>query len=129
MKKYKVIVNGEPYAVEIDLLSEAEAAQASAQSQSAPQKTPAAKAETPAQPAPRAAAPNGSGHVLSPMPGTITSIKVKVGDAVSKKQPLFILEAMKMENEVHATADGTIRALYVAVGEAVASKALLCTIE
>lgn len=38
MKKYKVIVNGEPYAVEIDLLSEAEAAQASAQSQSAPQK-------------------------------------------------------------------------------------------
>ena len=42
------------------------------------------------------------------MPGTIVDIRVQVGDAVKANQPVMVLEAMKMENEVVADRDGVI---------------------
>ena len=115
MKNYKVIVNGTEYAISIDLISEEEAKKAQA---------------APAAPAPAAPAAAGEGEqVNAPMPGTILSVNVKEGDAVKKGQVLFILEAMKMENEIMANVDGTITSVCVAKGATVETGALLCTIK
>ena len=71
---------------------------------------PAAPASAPAASAPVSSAPTvGEGEQInSPMPGTILSVNVKVGDKVKAGQILMILEAMKMENEILAGVDGEI---------------------
>ena len=119
MKTYKVNVNGTEYAISIELMSEQEAAAAKSAPAAAPAQAPAA--------APAAA---GAGEeVKSPMQGTILSVKVKNGDAVSKGQVLFILEAMKMENEIMAANDGVITSVCVQEGAAVSNGTVLCTIQ
>jgi pyruvate carboxylase subunit B len=51
------------------------------------------------------------------MPGKVAKILVKEGDKVTKGQTVAMVEAMKMENEIHAAADGTVKAIYVKVGD------------
>ncbi len=63
--------------------------------------------------------PTPSPPRLAPMPGTILDIHVKVGDVVKANQPVMVLEAMKMENEVVADQDGTIASIAVTKGEMV----------
>ena len=58
----------------------------------------------------------GSFAQTAPMPGTILDIHVKVGDVVTANQPVMILEAMKMENEVVAEQAGTIASINVEKG-------------
>ena len=89
-----------------------------------------AKESAPAQkaPAPAAAAPAGGEKVCAPMPGTILDVKVANGAAVKKGDILFILEAMKMENEIMAPCNGTVASLSASKGAAVESGALLCVI-
>ena len=53
------------------------------------------------------------------MPGKIISVSVAVGDAVTKGQPIMILESMKMENTIASPIDGTVSAVLVAAGDAV----------
>ena len=60
-----------------------------------------------------------SNDVKAAIPGRVLRILVKPGDEVTAKQPLLVLEAMKMENDVRATRDGTIRSVEVAAGQAV----------
>lgn len=57
--------------------------------------------------------------VKAPMPGLVRSIRVKPGDEVVKGDPLFILEAMKMENIIKAPGEGTITSIEVNEGETV----------
>ena len=112
MKKYRVNVNGTVYEVELEEMTGAPAA--------APVAAPAPSA---------AAAPAAGGEkVTSPMPGTILSVNVAVGDAVKRGQVLMILEAMKMENEIMCPCDGTVASVSVTKGAAVESGTLLCTI-
>ncbi|MCG3134613.1 MAG: hypothetical protein HMLKMBBP_01927 [Planctomycetes bacterium] len=70
----------------------------------------------------------GGGVLRSVMPGIVREVRVAKGDAVAKGQPLLILEAMKMQNEVRADADGTVTELHVTAGTAVAKGAPLVTI-
>jgi 3-methylcrotonyl-CoA carboxylase alpha subunit len=67
--------------------------------------------------------------VRAPLPGKIIDVRVKVGDKVSKGQPLLVLEAMKMEHTLTAPADGTVKSVRYAVGEQVAEGAELVEFE
>jgi 3-methylcrotonyl-CoA carboxylase alpha subunit len=64
----------------------------------------------------------------APMPGVVLKILVKQGDAVTKGQPVLILEAMKMEHQIVAPKDGTIAAINCAEGELVQPGVELVTI-
>ena len=62
---------------------------------------------------------SGDGSVLAPIPGSIMEIYVKVGDKIKAGQPLFKMEAMKMENEINARIDGTITSVAISAGDTV----------
>ena len=75
------------------------------------------------------AAPAGPAPILAPMPGMIVRVSVKAGDRVEAGQGVVVMEAMKMENELRATAAGTVRSVEVAPGTAVEKGALLVALE
>ncbi|PIE62997.1 MAG: carboxylase [Desulfobacter postgatei] len=84
----------------------------------------------PAVPAPKPVAQSGAGTpVLAPMPGTIIKYEKNVGDTVNAGDTIVVIEAMKMENALPATADGTITAIHFNPGDAVAKDDVLATIE
>ncbi|MBN1921258.1 MAG: biotin/lipoyl-binding protein [Anaerolineae bacterium] len=74
-----------------------------------------------ASPAPQAPARTAvaAGDVTAPLPGVVTVISVKVGDAVKPGQDLCILEAMKMNNPIRATFGGVVKTVYVTIGQQV----------
>ena len=69
------------------------------------------------------------GHLRAPMSGTIVAVLVAAGDRVVRGAPLVVLEAMKMEHTIVATADGKVSAVNCAMGERVAEGAALVDIE
>ncbi len=71
----------------------------------------------------------GHGGVTSPMPGKVIQVLANAGDAVTRGQPLLILEAMKMEHTIAAPAEGKIAAINAAVGEQVNEGVVLVTFE
>ena len=75
-----------------------------------------------------ASAPGKGTPVKAPLPGTVTDIKVAVGDAVKKGQTVVVLEAMKMQNNINAESDGTITSVTVTKGDTVNEGATLVTI-
>ena len=102
MKKYNVNVNGTAYEVTVEEIIGG------------------------AAPAPAA---SGAGEAVNcPMPGTILSVNVNVGDTVTEGQILMILEAMKMENEIMAPKAGKVLSVGVQKGATVESGTLLCVI-
>ena len=67
--------------------------------------------------------------VLAPMPGTIIEILVEVGDEVKADEELIILEAMKMENPIVASADGKVAEIKVEEEDKVAANDVLVVLE
>jgi acetyl-CoA/propionyl-CoA carboxylase biotin carboxyl carrier protein len=74
------------------------------------------------------AGPGGKDAVVSPMQGTVLAVEVAEGDEVTAGQVLCVVEAMKMENEVHAHRDGVVRELSVAPGEPVSTGQVICVV-
>jgi acetyl-CoA/propionyl-CoA carboxylase biotin carboxyl carrier protein len=70
----------------------------------------------------------GSDTIVSPMQGTVLSVAVAEGDTVEAGQLICIVEAMKMENEVHAHRSGTVSELSVAPGRQVSTGQVICVI-
>lgn len=64
----------------------------------------------------------GERTLKASMPGMVVDIKVKIGDCVKKGDPILILEAMKMENEVRAPISGKVEHVFVEVGASVNGK-------
>ena len=58
-------------------------------------------------------------RVKAPLPGTIMSIPVKVGDTIAAGATVCVLEAMKMENDIHTPKGGVVKQILVSVGDAV----------
>ncbi|MEW6194727.1 MAG: acetyl-CoA carboxylase biotin carboxyl carrier protein subunit [Bacteroidota bacterium] len=65
----------------------------------------------------------------APMPGLINKVLRNVGDTINIGDPIIILEAMKMENELRSNYSGTIKEILVKSGEAVEKDAIIMTIE
>ena len=121
----KVTVNGKSFEVEMK-----EPVKATKPKKVSPVATPAAST-APAPAAKPAAAPakEGSGtKVTAPLPGTITEVKVAVGQAVKAGETVIILEAMKMQNNIEAEASGTVTSVLVGQGDTVMEGATLITI-
>ena len=144
MKEYKLKINGNDYAVTVkdvdDTVAEVEV-------NGTPFKVEFEKPITKrpvvvSKPAPPKATPagvpevkvtkpatGGSGAtVTSPLPGIILEISCKEGDTVKKGQKLLVLEAMKMENVIEATADGQVTSIKVNKGDSVLEGAPLVII-
>ena len=86
-----------------------------------------APAAAPAATAP-AAAPGTGTKIEAPLPGTITEVKVNVGDKVKKGDTIVVLEAMKMQNNIEAENDGEITSVLVKQGDSVMEGTVLATI-
>lgn len=138
MKEYKYIINGSRFTVGVGdiqdnkIAVEVNGTPYSVEIENAPMK-PVSKISAPKAPgaAPRtesgqkvitkpATASNGDGvPVKSPLPGTIMSFSVKEGDTVAAGATVCVLEAMKMENDIHTTVGGTVKKILANVGDAV----------
>lgn len=121
MRKFNVNVNGKAYYVEIE-----EAAGDAPAVKTLPATPPVPVAPVPAQAAPTAEA--GSTVVTAPMPGQILNLCVENGATVNKGDKIIVLEAMKMENEIVASASGKVTFL-VKKGDSVDTGAQLAAIK
>lgn len=138
MKRYNVTVNGNLYQVEVDEVKgnfAAPVAPAPVVAAPAPVTATPATPATPAAPAPAPVATsapkvsNAAGEkVTAPMPGTIVRVVATKGATVKKGDVLVVLEAMKMENEIMASADGTVVDVAVTQGVAVNTGDVLAVI-
>jgi len=133
VRKFRVQVNGNMYEVEVEEIGGMP---------TIPQPAPVARATSPTPPTPpavpapapkAAAAPVASrgngGGVAAPMPGTITDVRVKVGDRVEPRTVVMMLEAMKMENEIFAGRAGVVSQIAVDKGTSVNTGDLLMSID
>lgn len=115
MRNFKITVNGKTYDVAVE--------EVGAGANVAP-----VIVETKAvAPAPVAAAPVAGEKVLSPFPGLIKGLLVENGAKVKKDQPILVLEAMKMDNDITAPCDGVV-SFQVAKGANVESDSVLAVI-
>lgn len=130
--KYVVTLKDKTYEVEVEhgsamILDEYEAKAPAAPAAAAPVAAPVAAA-APA-PAPAAAVAAGDGTpVVSPMPASVVSIDVKVGDTVAEGDVVAVVEAMKMNVEVNAPCAGTVKSIIASVGQSVETGETLLTI-
>lgn len=111
-----VEVNGVPYTVELDKTPAAKP------SMIKPVKKPerAPRTESGKKVVTQPVAPTASGYkIKAPLPGTIMSIPVKVGDTVASGATVCVLEAMKMENDIHTPKGGVVKQILVNIGDAV----------
>lgn len=117
-KQARVIVNGTEYIVEVEGVKPqpSKKPQVAAATYSA---TPATAAPAANSVAPKAAATAAGTKITSPLPGTILSINVAVGDSVAAGQTVAILEAMKMENNISADKAGVVKEICVNKGASV----------
>lgn len=117
LRKFKISIDGKEYLVEMEEIGGV------APSPVATPTAPAVQAEPTPEPVeqavPVASMPAGNDAMPSPMPGTILKILVNVGDTVQENQPLMILEAMKMENEIVAGKAGMVTGIHVQQGDMV----------
>lgn len=70
----------------------------------------------------------GSIKIEAPMPGKIVAVKGSIGQKMKRGDVLFVLEAMKMENEIVVPEDGTVVSIHSASGDAVEAGVLLATL-
>lgn len=127
MRNFVITVNGKTYEVGVEevgataapVVTTIKAAPVAAAPKAAPAAAPKA--------APKAAAPANGEKVLSPFPGLIKNLLVAEGASVKKDQPILVLEAMKMDNDITAPCDGVV-SFQVAKGANVESDAVLAVI-
>ena len=116
MRNFVITVNGKTYQVGVEEVGDSASA------------TPVVAAPVAAAPvAPVAAAPASGEKVLSPFPGLIKNLLVANGANVKKGQPILVLEAMKMDNDIVAPCDGVVT-FQTSKGANVESDAVLAVI-
>ncbi len=110
-RKFNVTVDGKTYAVEVEEVT----GRGEAHSRISPPKARMTVRERTMSPR----APVEDGVISAPLPGVVSDLRVSRGDSVDAGDVLLILEAMKMENEIHAPSGGVVEEVYVGVGDQV----------
>ncbi len=119
----QVLVNGTPYKVELDQTVVAPKV-VMPRAQAAPRTEAGSKIiSTPAKSS-GAATP-----IKAPLPGVVLDITVKVGDTIKNGDTVVVLEAMKMENNIHSDKSGVVKTIEVSKGDSVLEGAVLITVE
>ncbi len=113
MRNFIITVDGRQYEVSVEEVGTGETSPVTAQNVAAP--------------APSQSAPAKGVKVLSPFPGLIKNLLVANGTAVKKDQPILVLEAMKMDNDIAAPCAGVVT-FQVTKGSNVESDAVLAVI-
>ena len=140
MKEFKYTIDGKEYKVQIEGVDgniasvnvNGEAYKVEMEQEAEPEKKkvvlgqPAAQSDAETTPA---ANVNAANAVKAPLPGTITSIEVAVGQEVKAGDTVVVLEAMKMQNNIEAEKDGKVTAICVKPGQAVLEEDALIVIE
>ena len=122
LRKFKISIDGKEYLVEMEEIGGVTPqVPAPMPTAATPPPTPTPTAQPVSESTPKdkpksTAAPAGSHTLSAPMPGTILKLLVNPGESVTANQPVMILEAMKMENEIVAPKDGTVAEIFVQVG-------------
>ncbi len=144
MKEFKYTIDGKEYKVEIGEISEDNVADVKVngdefkvqmEKPAEPEKKkvvlgkPSAQAASDDEPATPAGNVNAANAVKAPLPGTITSIEVSVGQEVKAGDTVVVLEAMKMANNIEAEKDGKVTAICVKNGQSVMEDDPLVVIE
>ena len=153
-KTFRITVNGRPYAVEVGDLAaspvevtvdgqvfQVELEKATPVSAPAVVAGPAVPGPSPAPavaarpvsdqakgPPPAPAAGSGK-DITAPMPGVVLAVRVKDGDRIHRGQEVCLLESMKMELNIMASADGVVKKVCVAVGQSVVHGTVLVELE
>lgn len=117
MRNFVVTIEGKSYQVAVEEVGESTVEVKNITPAKEPTNVAPIKASTPA----------AGEKVLSPFPGIIKNILVADGASVKKDQPIIVLEAMKMDNEITAPCDGKVT-LNVAKGANVETNAVLAVI-
>ncbi len=125
----KVNVNGIPFELELEKPINAAKHPSIARPKVEAPRPAAAAAAAPAAPAPQPAAATGAGNAIkAPLPGTVTEIKVQVGQQVNIGDTVLVLEAMKMQNNIESDYAGQVTSIVVKQGETVMEGAVMLTI-
>lgn len=118
LRKFKIAIDGKQYLVEMEEIGGVQQPnQTIIQAQNTPESI--VEESIAAVPKPVVTDTAGADALCAPMPGAILKILVDVNEPVRKNQPVMILEAMKMENEIVAPNDGTVTGIHVAQGDVV----------
>lgn len=133
MREFRIRVNGKEYEVQVEELKN-RTLEASPASQSIAKEPMQSKpVQSKPAPAPSKKVPEtssaSSDKVAAPMPGNIISVGIKQGDSVKQGDLLFVLEAMKMENEIFAQKTGKVVEVNVSAGVAVNAGDVLAVIQ
>lgn len=124
MRNFVITLNGKTYEVGVEEVGATASAPVVTSVKAAPA-APAAPVAAPA--APKAGVPANGEKVISPFPGLIKNLLVAEGASVKKDQPILVLEAMKMDNDIVAPCDGVV-SFRVVKGANVESDAVLAVI-
>lgn len=140
MKKFKYIIDGKEYTVEIgnivnniaQVIVNGEDFNVELEAEPEPEKKPVLNkpvANEPEEVSQSATNVNTDQAVKAPLPGVITDILVHVGDDVKAGDTVVVLEAMKMANNIEAEKDGKVTAICIKQGESVMEDTPLVVIE
>ncbi len=119
----QIEVNGTPYRVELEKKKAATVTVKTPRPSAAPRTASGEKVIS------KPSAGGGNKKVVAPLPGVVISVNVKVGDVVKAADTVVVLEAMKMENAIHAGHDGKVASINVNANDSVLEGTTLITLE
>ncbi len=136
LKKYKVIVNGKDYLVEVEEIGKNDSEKNIEKYESKPEKIVeqvyediSKKEKFNSVPEKEEAKSSGRKEIISPMAGTILEVLVSEGDKIEKNQKILILEAMKMEHSILSDFEGKLNVLKIKTGQNVDAGEVLAILD